>query len=127
MEVPDNLIYTQSHEWVRLDKDLATIGITDYAQEELGDVVYVELPPAGRSVDKDEAFGGIESVKAASDLFSPLSGEVVEVNDALAGAPDLVNSSPYGDGWMVVLRLSDPTEAQKLLSPESYREHIGED
>src|SRR5256885_4595496 len=106
MPVPAELKYAKTHEWVKIDGDVATIGITDHAQAELGDVVYVELPEAGRMLAVDDVFGTVESVKAVSDLYSPVSGEVVETNGTLADATDLVNSDPYGDGWMVRIRLS---------------------
>ena len=124
MEVPEGLRYTHDHEWLRLDGAEGVVGITAYAAEELGDVVFVELPPVGRHVDKATAFGVIESVKTASDLFAPAAGEIIAVNDALATAPELVNSDPYGDGWMVRVRLDDPSAAESLLDAAAYRTQI---
>jgi len=127
-EVPDGLRYTEEHEYVR-ETDAegeVLVGITDFAQEELGDVVFVELPRAGDSFDRMEPFGTIEAVKAVSELYTPVSGEVVDVNDALEDRPELVNEDPYGDGWMVRLRLDDPSEPEGLMDAEAYREHVGE-
>jgi glycine cleavage system H protein len=109
---------------VHLEGDLATIGITDYAQKELGDVVFVELPSVGQQLDAADELGSIESVKAVSELFSPMSGEVVEVNEALSDKPELVNTDPYGDGWMIRVRVSDPTEIDELMTAEEYDEYI---
>jgi glycine cleavage system H protein len=120
MAVPADLRYTKDHEWVRLDGDEATVGITAYAAEQLGDIVFVELPEGGRSLSQFAAFGVVESVKAVSDLFAPLSGEVTTTNDALAGSPELVNSDPYGDGWMIRVRLSEPGEVDELLDAPAY-------
>lgn len=121
MEFPDDLRYTAEHEWIRPDGDRIVIGITDHAQQELGDVVYVELPEVGAELTQGSPFGVIESVKAASDLFAPLSGEVVAVNDALESAPQLVNESPYGDGWIVTIRPSRPdAEEATLMDAEAY-------
>jgi len=124
--VPGNLRYTKEHEWVRVDGDEATVGITQYAADQLGDVVFVELPAVGRSLDQFATFGVVESVKAVSDLFAPISGEVVAVNDALGGAPELVNSDPYGDGWMVRLRVTDGAHLDGLLDAGAYEQIIGE-
>ena len=121
MEVPEELRYTHDHEWLRLDGDEGVVGITAYAAEELGDVVFVELPPVGRHIDKATAFGVIESVKTASDLFAPAAGEIVAVNDALASAPELVNSDPYGEGWILEVALSDRSELDALLDADAYR------
>ena len=120
MSVPTDLRYTRDHEWVRLEGDEATVGITQYAADQLGDIVFVELPDAGRSVEGAKAFGVVESVKAVSDLFAPMAGEVLAINDALAGGPELVNSDPYGAGWMVRLRVADPAELDDLLDPAAY-------
>jgi len=120
---PSDLKYTETHEWARVEGNRATIGITDYAQDELGDVVYLDLPwddAAGRDLKASDHFGDIESVKATSELFTPLSGRVVKVNAALKEHPELVNSDPFGEGWMLVIELSDPSEAGKLLSAEEY-------
>ncbi|MEP6688914.1 MAG: glycine cleavage system protein GcvH [Gemmatimonadales bacterium] len=126
--VPDDLMYTPEHEYVARTGDAAVvrIGITDYAQGELGDVVFVDLPKPGQKLDGHESFGTIEAVKAVSELYSPVAGEVVEANGALDADPALVNRDPYGDGWMVTLRVSDPKALAGLLSPAAYRSHIGE-
>ena len=118
--VPGNLKYTQTHEWARIEGDVATVGITDHAQAELGDVVYVDLPEAGRILAAEEQFSEIESVKAVSALYAPVSGEVIEVNSALADATEAVNEDPYGKGWIVKIRVSDPAQAAKLLDPADY-------
>ena len=124
MDVPEDLRYTQDHEWLRTEGDEAVVGITAYAAEELGDIVFVELPELGRSLTKDEALGVIESVKTASDLFAPVAGEVVAVNEALADAPELVNSAPYEGGWMVRLKMEDAAAAKALMDAAAYRESI---
>jgi glycine cleavage system H protein len=117
---PEDLLFSKEHEWVKLDGDSATIGITDYAQNALGDIVYVELPKVGSSIKQFSSVGVIESVKAVSDLFTPLSGEIVEVNAALENDPAAVNREPYGAGWLLKIRVSDPSEAQALLPPAEY-------
>ncbi len=124
--VPDNLRYTKDHEWARLEGKRATIGITDHAQDELTDVVFVELPQVGRTVNAGDVLGTVESVKAVSEIFSPLGGKVVEVNKALETSPEVVNGDPYGRGWMVVIEVADPGQAQALMDPGQYRKHIGE-
>ena len=126
MNVPDHLKFLESHEWVKVDDDgeVATIGISDHAQAELTDVVYLELPEAGREVTKGEAIAVVESVKAANDIYAPVSGEVVEVNEALAEAPEPVNTDAFGEGWMFKIRLSDSDELDDLMNADSYREHI---
>ncbi len=125
MNVPADLFYTEEHEWVRLEGEVAVVGITDYAQHELGDVVYVELPQVGDHVTQSEPFGVVESVKAASDLFAPVSGEVIEINAALEDAPELVNNDPYGQGWMIKVRPSNwEAERANLLDAEAYRRLI---
>jgi glycine cleavage system H protein len=124
LSVPEDLQYTKSHEWVRTEGDTATIGITDHAQEELGDVVFVELPDEGASFDAGESFGTVESVKAVSDLYAPLGGEVVEVNSALEDAPEKINEDPYGEGWIIKLRTSEEAD---LLSPEEYEKVLEEE
>ena len=124
MDVPEDLRYTQDHEWLRTEGDEAVVGITAYAAEELGDIVFVELPELGRSLTKDEALGVIESVKTASDLFAPVAGEVVAVNEALADSPELVNSEPYEGGWMVRLKMEDAAAAEALMDAAAYRESI---
>lgn len=120
MSVPSDLRYTKDHEWVRIDGDQATIGITAYAADQLGDIVFVELPDVGRSLDQTAAFGVVESVKAVSDLFAPVSGEVVATNPALAANAELVNSSPYEDGWMLRVRVADAGQLDELLEPDAY-------
>ena len=118
--VPTDLRYTKDHEWVRVAGNEATVGITEYAASQLGDIVFVELPDAGRKLDQHATFGVVESVKAVSDLFAPVSGEVLATNDALTGAPELVNGEPYGDGWMIRIRLADPDETEGLLDASAY-------
>ena len=124
--VPTELRYTKDHEWVRVDGDEATIGITEYAAGQLGDIVFVELPDAGKTLAQFATFGVVESVKAVSDLFAPVSGEVVATNDALTASPELVNGSPYSDGWMIRVKLSTPSEADDLLDGAAYEALIAE-
>jgi glycine cleavage system H protein len=124
--VPDNLLYSKEHEWLRVDGDQGVIGITDFAQEQLGDVVFVELPSHGEQVRQFGSFGVVESVKAASDLYAPVSGEVVERNVAVIENPELVNQQPYGTGWMIKVKIQDRGELANLLSAADYRAHIGE-
>jgi glycine cleavage system H protein len=124
--VPTDLRYTKDHEWVRVDGDEAVVGITDYAANQLGDIVFVELPDVGRTLSQSATFGVVESVKAVSDLFSPVSGEVTSGNDALAAAPELVNSDPFGEGWMIRLKLASPTEVDELLDAAAYDALIAE-
>jgi glycine cleavage system H protein len=124
LKIPEDLQYTRSHEWVRMEGDTATIGITDHAQDELGDVVFVELPDEGANFDAGESFGTVESVKAVSDLYTPVGGEVVEVNTALEDAPENINEDPYGEGWIVKLRTTDEPD---LLSPEEYETVVEEE
>jgi len=123
--IPDSLHYTKEHEWIRVDGDVATIGITDYAQGELGDIVYVTLPTKGSDVRQMAAFGTVEAVKTVSDLYAPVSGTIVDVNAALNDAPDSVNKSPYEGGWMIKVKMSAPAELQGLLTSAAYRELIG--
>jgi len=118
--VPTDLHYTKDHEWVRVDGDRATIGITAYAAEQLGDIVFVELPDVGRTLEQFAAFGVVESVKAVSDLYAPIAGAVAETNGALASKPELVNSDPYGEGWMLRLEVGDATQLEELLEPTAY-------
>jgi glycine cleavage system H protein len=125
MNIPADLKYTKDHEWIKVDGDEATIGVTDYAQGELGDVVYVEIETEGETLDKEEVFGTVEAVKTVSDLFMPISGEIVAVNSTLTDAPDTVNSDPYGEGWMVKVKMSDPSQLDGLLSAEDYKSEIG--
>jgi len=117
---PRDLRYTKSHEWVRIDGDIATFGLSDYAQAELGDITYLELPEIGSNVTQSEPFGVVESVKAASDIYAPLDGEVVEINAAAVDAPDVVNSSPYDNAWLVKVRRSDPAQIETLMDPDTY-------
>jgi glycine cleavage system H protein len=124
--VPTDLRYTKDHEWVRVDGEEATVGITDYAAGQLGDIVFVELPDVGRSLSQFATFGVVESVKAVSDLFAPLSGEVSATNEALAGSPELVNGDPFGEGWMLRLRLTDPAEVDGLLDASAYDALVAE-
>ena len=125
MNVPENLRYTKEHEWALVEDDVATIGITDYAQNELGDIVFVEFPKIGEQTKQMEPCASIEAVKAVSDLYAPVSGEVVEVNNKLELSPQLVNSDPYGEGWILKIKLSDKAELDALLSPEEYKKLIG--
>jgi glycine cleavage system H protein len=123
-QVPDDCRYLESHEWARQQNGTVRVGITGFAQDELGDVVFVELPQAGDSVTKDEDFGVIESIKAVSDLYAPVSGTVTDTNDDLLDTPELVNDDPFGEGWMIEVELDDESELDELLSPEAYREQI---
>ncbi len=125
MDIPETLRYTVDHEWLRSQPEAAEVGITAYAADELGDIVFVELPSVGRRLQAGEAFGVIESVKTASDLYAPLAGEVVAINEALAGHPELVNNDPYGEGWMLRLRLEDAASVETLLDAAAYRDTIG--
>jgi len=124
--VPSDLRYTKDHEWVRLDGDTATIGVTQYAADQLGDVVFVDQPEAGRPVEQFAAFGVVESVKAVSDLYAPVSGEVAEVNAELADKPELVNSDPYGAGWMIKVKVADPSQFDELLDAAAYEQLVAE-
>ncbi len=125
MNIPTNLKYTKDHEWVSIEGDVATVGITDFAQKELGDIVYVEVETLDQTLDKDEVFGTVEAVKTVSDLFLPLSGEIIEFNVSLESDPEKVNTDPYGDGWMVKVKFSDASEVASLLSSEDYKALIG--
>ena len=121
---PEDLHYTQSHEWVRIDGAIGTVGITDHAQKELGEIVYLELPEVGHVFNADEEFGTVESVKAVSELFTPLSGEIVEINKQAVAEPGIVNDDPFGDGWLIRLKLSTDEEMKKLMSAEEYAEYV---
>ncbi len=125
MNIPENLKYTKDHEWISVDGDIATVGITDFAQGELGDIVYVEIETEGESLDKEEIFGSVEAVKTVSDLFMPISGEIIEFNEALESAPETVNSDPYGDGWMIKVKMSNTDELADLMDGAAYGELIG--
>ncbi len=126
MNLPETLKYTKDHEWVRIEGDVAYVGITDFAQSELGDIVYVDIDTVDKQVSKEEVFGTVEAVKTVSDLFSPMSGTVVEFNSQLENSPELVNSDPYGEGWIIKLSVDDSSEVDELLSAEAYRELIGQ-
>ncbi|MGS2737860.1 glycine cleavage system protein GcvH [Sinomicrobium sp. M5D2P17] len=125
MNIPSDLKYTKDHEWIKIEGDIATVGITDFAQSELGDIVYVEVETVDETLDREEVFGTVEAVKTVSDLFLPLSGEIIEFNTALEEEPEKVNSDPYNDGWMIKIKISDPSEADDLLSSEAYKELVG--
>ena len=125
MNIPANLKYTKDHEWVSIDGDIATVGITDFAQKELGDIVYVEVETLDQSLGKDEVFGTVEAVKTVSDLFLPLAGEIIEFNDELESNPEMVNTDPYGKGWMVKVKVSDVSDMNELLSSDDYKTLIG--
>lgn len=125
MNIPAELKYTKDHEWVKIDGDVATVGITDFAQGELGDIVYVEVETLEETLEKDEVFGTVEAVKTVSDLFLPLSGEIIEFNEALEDAPETVNSDPYGEGWMIKIKINNPEELEGLLDDAGYKAIIG--
>lgn len=125
MNIPSELKYTKDHEWIKIDGVIATIGITDFAQSELGDIVYVEVETLDETLDADEIFGSVEAVKTVSDLFLPLSGEIIEFNEGLEDEPELVNSDPYGDGWMIKLKCSDMSQVENLMSDNDYKTLIG--
>lgn len=125
MNIPENLKYTKDHEWVLVEGNTATVGITDFAQGELGDIVYVEVETEGESLDREEVFGSIEAVKTVSDLFMPVSGEITEFNEELESNPDMVNSDPYGKGWMVKIELSDDAELADLMDAAAYKDLVG--
>jgi len=125
MNIPENFKYTKDHEWISIDGDVATVGITCFAQGELGDIVYVDVETVDETIDKDEVFGSVEAVKTVSDLFMPLSGEVIEFNEALEDAPEKVNTDPYGDGWMIKIKISNNSEIDNLLDAAAYKEVIG--
>jgi glycine cleavage system H protein len=124
MNIPKNLRYTQDHEWLRQDGETVAVGITDYAQHQLGDIVFVELPAIGTKVKQGQSFGTVESVKAVSDLFAPVSGEVMAINEALKDGPEKVNSDPYGEAWMIKLQPANTAEIDKLMTPELYEKHV---
>lgn len=125
MNIPSNLYYTKDHEWVAIDGEIATVGITDFAQKELGDIVYVEVETLDQTLSKDDVFGTVEAVKTVSDLFLPLSGEIIEFNSALEADPEKVNTDPYGDGWMVRVKIADASEIESLLNSEAYKNLLG--
>ena len=121
MDFPADLKYTKTHEWVRVEGEVATVGVTDHAQSEMGDIVFVELPEAGRVLRQEESFGVVESVKTVSDLYAPIGGEVIETNGSLAAQSELLNTDPYGDGWMVKIKMGDPGQAEALMGAEAYQ------
>ena len=125
MNVPGNLKYTKDHEWLRIEGEMGYVGVTDFAQGELGDIVFIEIETVGETLKNEEVFGTIEAVKTVSDMFMPVSGEILEMNPAIEESPDVVNKDPYGKGWMVKIRITNPSEIDHLLSPEKYRELIG--
>jgi glycine cleavage system H protein len=127
MNIPGDLLYTKEHEWIRIDDEgqIATVGITDFAQGELGDIVFIEVETLDEDLDKDEPFGTIEAVKTVSDMFMPLSGEVAEFNESLQDNPELVNKDPYGEGWIIKVKIRDAEEAKELLNPDQYKEVVG--
>ena len=127
MEFPEELKYTEEHEWVMVEEELAVVGITDFAQDALGDVVFVELPEVGSSVEAGKAFGVVESVKAVSDVYAPLTGTIEEINDDLIDAPEIINTSPYEDGWMVKIRMADAGDADDLMDAEAYQALVAEE
>ncbi len=127
MEFPEDLMYTEEHEWVQIEGDLAIIGVTDFAQDQLGDVVFVELPEVGTVLKEGKPFGVVESVKAVSDVYAPLSGEVVEINEELPEAPEVINTSPYEDGWMIKIHFSDPSQLDGLMDADAYRAFVEEE
>ncbi|HVC45597.1 MAG TPA: glycine cleavage system protein GcvH [Candidatus Binataceae bacterium] len=127
MEAPPGLKYSKEHEWVASEETVATIGITDHAQEQLGEIVYIELPSVGEKVSKDDPFGVVESVKAVSDIYAPVSGTVVEVNKDLPESPEVVNEDPYGDGWLIKVRVTDPSDFDDLMDNEEYEEMVARD
>lgn len=125
MEFPQELKYTKDHEWIRFEGDIAIVGITDHAQNELGDIVYVDVPTIGETLAQNDVFGSVEAVKIVSDLYLPVSGEILEINPSLDAAPELVNSDPYGEGWMIKVKVGDTSEAGELLSADEYKQLIG--
>ena len=127
MEFPEDLKYSKEHEWVLVEGTVATVGITDFAQDQLGDIVFVELPAVGDKVSKEDAFGVVESVKAVSDIYAPISGKVLEVNDDLPENPEMVNEDAYGDGWMIKIEMNDPEELQDLMTAAEYEEYVAEE
>lgn len=125
MNIPDNLKYTKDHEWLKIEGDTALVGITDFAQGELGDVVFVEIDTVGETIDKEEPFGTIEAVKTVSDIYMPVSGEILEKNPKLDTNPEVINKDPYGDGWMIKIKLTNPAEAEELMTAAQYQEQLG--
>ena len=127
MQAPDDLLYSKEHEWILKENDVATLGITDHAQKELGDVVFAELPEVGATFNANDAFGSVESVKAVSEVYMPVSGEVVETNESLLDAPEKINDDPYGEGWIIRIRLTNPAELEALMSSQEYAKYVEEE
>jgi len=127
MKAPNDLLYSKEHEWIQRESEVATIGITEHAQKELGDVVFAELPEVGTTFNVNEAFGSVESVKAVSEVYMPVSGKVVEINESLLDAPEKINDDPYGEGWIIRIRLGDPTELETLMSSQEYSQYVEEE
>ncbi|MCH7802790.1 MAG: glycine cleavage system protein GcvH [Acidobacteria bacterium] len=127
MKAPDDLLYSKEHEWIQRESDIATIGITEHAQKELGDVVFADLPEVGTTFKVNEAFGSVESVKAVSEVYMPVSGEVVETNESLLDAPEKINDDPYGEGWIIRIRLGNPTDLETLMSSQEYSKYVEEE
>ncbi len=125
MNIPEELNYTKDHEWIKIDGDIATIGITDFAQKELGDIVYVDVDTLDENLEREEIFGSVEAVKTVSDLFMPVAGEIIEFNEGLEDNPEIVNSDPYGDGWMIKVKISESTQIDNLLDAKAYKELVG--
>ncbi len=125
MNIPSELKYTKDHEWIKIEDTIATVGITDFAQSELGDIVYVDVDTLDETVEKDEVFGSVEAVKTVSDLFMPLTGEIIEFNEGLEDTPENVNTDPYGEGWMIKIKISDASQIDNLLDPDAYKEIVG--
>ncbi len=125
MNIPEDLKYTKDHEWIKIENGIATVGITDFAQNELGDIVYVDIDTVDETIDQDEVFGSVEAVKTVSDLFMPLTGEIIEFNEDLEDAPEKVNTDPYGDGWMIKIKLTDDSQIDNLLDVATYKKIIG--
>lgn len=125
MNIPSDLKYTKDHEWIRVEGEYAYVGVTDYAQGELGDIVFIEVETVGETIEEGETFGSIEAVKTVSDLFMPVSAEVIEYNEQLNSSPELINKDPYGEGWIVKIKLQDAAQLKNLLDPEEYKEHVG--
>lgn len=127
MNIPDDLKFTSGHEWIRVEENVVTIGITDFAQDQLGDIVFVELPEGGESVEKGDTFGVVESTKSVSDLFAPISGKVIETNDPLLDSPEVINEDPYGEGWMIKVQMKNPDDIEPLLDAKGYQKYLEEE
>jgi glycine cleavage system H protein len=127
MDIPEDLKFTKSHEWAKVEENIVTIGLSDYAQEQLGDIVYIELPEEGRDLHKEEVFGMVESVKAVSDIYSPVSGEVIEINDAIVDSPEVINDDPFGEAWLIKVRIDNPDEINSLMDTKEYKSYVEEE